>query len=431
MTSEIKVQLLLTGNELMSGVTTDTNSVRFADALAKIGMSISRRVTIGDKLESLVKEIQNQSSQSDVLIVNGGLGPTIDDLSAEALSKAFNLAIKTHPDALEHVKAWCDRLNTQLNNANLKQTLLPEGVELLANPIGSAVGFYIEKNDCLILFTPGVPSELDAMLEVAILPLLKKKFPEAQTAFIERIHCFGIGEARFQQKVDDEILNWPKEIELSFRAGAPTLEIKLTSFSLEHENLKQQCKQKIYQLFGDYIVSEGETSLAQAVVELLKEKQKHITFAESCTGGKMASMVTEVSGASEVFEAGFITYSNHIKHKIIQVKTETLKQYGAVSEAVALEMLLGALDQSAADYGVAVSGIAGPTGGSKDKPVGTVCIAWGSKNKFHTTTFLIPRSRQMFQLMVAATGLDLIRRELLNIQTPPNYFGRKVIQSGD
>ncbi len=415
----------------MSGVTTDTNSVRFANALAKVGMSISRKVTIGDSLSSLVEEIKQQSSQSDVLIVNGGLGPTVDDLSAEALAKTFNLPLVTHQAALEHVTTWCERLNTQLNDANLKQTLLPEGVELLANPIGSAVGFYIEKNDCLIMFTPGVPSELEAMLDVAILPLLKKKFPKARAANIERIHCFGIGEARFQQKVDDEIKDWPEEIELSFRAGAPTLEIKLTSFSLEHEKLKQQCKQKLYDLFGDYIVSEGETSLAQAVVELLKQKQKHITFAESCTGGKMASLLTEVSGASEVFEAGFVTYSNDIKHKIIQVKTETLEKHGAVSEQVALEMLLGALTQSGSDYGVAVSGIAGPNGGSKEKPVGTVCIAWGSENKHHTTTLLMPRSRLMFQLMVAATGLDLIRRELLNIQTPPQYFGRKVIQSGD
>lgn len=411
----------------MSGVTTDTNSVRFADALATIGMSISRKVTVGDDMQLLVKEIREQSQSCEVLIVNGGLGPTRDDLSAEALAQAFQLNIETNQEALNHVKAWCQRLGTELNTANLKQTLLPEGVDILDNPIGSAVGFSIQKNNCLILFTPGVPSELEAMLEQVIIPLLQKKFPDAQSAIIERIHCFGLGEARLQQKVDDEIKDWPKEVELSFRAGAPTLEIKLTTFNKQDAALKQEYKDKLYDLFGDYIVAEGKLGLADTVVNLLKQNNKRITFAESCTGGKIASMLTEVAGASEVFEAGFVTYSNAIKHRVIGVKTETLQNHGAVSEAVATEMLLGALETSGADYGAAVSGIAGPDGGTKDKPVGTVCIAWGSTENHQSTTLLMPRSRQMFQLMVAATALDLIRRQLSSITHPPHYFARKQI----
>jgi len=232
MKTNIRLQLLLTGNEIMSGVTIDTNSVRFANALSQIGMSIYRKVTIGDDLNLLIKEIREQSLESDVLIVNGGLGPTIDDLSAEALSKAFNLPLIQNQEALSHVESWCTRIKTQLNNANIKQAILPEGVEILANPIGSAVGFSIKENDCLILFTPGVPSELEAMLEVSILPKLKESFPNATTAYIDRLHFFGIGEAGFQQKVDDEIKDWPSHIELSFRAGAPTVEIKLTTFSI-------------------------------------------------------------------------------------------------------------------------------------------------------------------------------------------------------
>lgn len=428
MKSKVRLQLLLTGNEIMSGVTTDTNSVRFANALAQIGMSIYRKVTIGDDLNLLIKEIREQSLESDVLIVNGGLGPTIDDLSAEALSKAFDLPLVNNAIALAHVETWCARLKTQLNDANLKQTILPEGVEILANPIGSAVGFSIIKNNCLILFTPGVPSELEAMLEVSILPKLKSTFPNAQTADITRLHFFGIGEAGFQQKVDDEIKNWPATVELSFRAGAPTVEIKLTTYNKEHENDKQHCKQQLLNLFGDYFIGEGEDTLASVLVALLKENNLTITFAESCTGGKMASLLTEVSGASEVFEAGFVTYSNAIKSKIIDVNKDTLKTFGAVSEAVATEMLFGALAKSGADYGVAVSGIAGPNGGSQEKPVGTVCIAWGNNNQYQSTTLLMPRSRSMFQLMVAATGMDLIRRQILNIKNLPRYFGRTTIK---
>jgi nicotinamide-nucleotide amidase len=429
--SEVKVQLLLTGNELMSGVTTDTNSSRFAKSLEKAGMAISRKVTVGDELDLLISEIKNLSKESDLLLVNGGLGPTLDDLSAEALSKAFDLPLQKHPIAFDHVKNWCERLNTKLNDANIKQSILPEGVDILENPIGSALGFYIEKNNCLILFTPGVPSELEAMLDVAVEPLLRKHFPNAKMANIERLHCFGIGEARFQQAVDDKLKDWPEEVELSFRAGAPTLEIKLTTYSEQHQEIKKRCKQNLYELFGDYIVCEGEDTLPSSLVKLLNDKKQKVTFAESCTGGKIASLLTEVAGASDVFEAGFVTYSNDIKNKIIQVKQETLEQFGAVSEQVAKEMLSGALKQSGADIGAAVSGIAGPAGGSEEKPVGTVCIAWGSRNSMQSTTLLMPRSRQMFQLMVAATALDLLRRDLLKIETPPNYFGRRIIQKGN
>jgi nicotinamide-nucleotide amidase len=428
MKKNIRLQLLLTGNEIMSGVTTDTNSVRFANALSKVGMSIYRKITVGDDLELLIKELQTLSLESDVVIVNGGLGPTLDDLSAKALSLAFDLTLVTNQTAFTHVDAWCKRINTQLNDANLKQTILPEGVDILANPIGSAVGFSIVKNDCLIMFTPGVPSELEAMLELSILPKLKNSFPKSQTAYIDRLHFFGIGEAGFQQKVDDEINNWPNTVELSFRAGAPTVEIKLTTFSTKHQENKDYCKKELMRLFGDYFIGEGNDTLASSLVKALKENNSHITFAESCTGGKMASLLTEVSGASDVFEAGFVTYSNDIKTKIIGVKKETLEKYGAVSEAVATEMLLGALSKSGADYGVAVSGIAGPNGGTEEKPVGTVCIAWGSKEENNCTTLLMPRSRSMFQLMVAASGMDLVRRQLLNIKDAPRYFGRTIIK---
>jgi len=425
MPNSIKVQLLLTGNEIMSGVTSDTNSTRMAHALSTLGISIHRKVTVGDDITLLIEALQNQSQNSNVLIVNGGLGPTVDDLSVEAAAKAFDLSIKKHPDAFSHVQNWCKRIHAELNQANLKQSYLPEGADILANSIGSAVGFSLVQNNCLILFTPGVPSELEAMLDNAILPKLKVKFPNITQAYIERLHFFGIGESRFQQTVDDKITDWPEEVTLSFRAGSPTLEVKLTSFHKSHASIKDACRKQLFNLFGDYFITEGNSTLAEALVKLLKENNKRITFAESCTGGKMASLLTEVSGASQVFDAGFVSYSNTIKNQLLNVKLETIEQHGAVSEKVVNEMLLGALKLSQADYGIAVSGIAGPDGGSDEKPIGTVCFAWGSPNDYQSCTFLMPRSRKMFQLMVAATGFDLIRRKICNIEEAPIYFGRK------
>ncbi len=424
----IQAQLLLTGNELMSGVTVDTNSVRFAKALDEIGISIERRVTIGDDMDVLIKELREQSQACDLLIVNGGLGPTLDDLSAEALGKAFDLPIEQHPEAYEHVSTWCERIKTPLNDANLKQCMLPKGVNILANPIGSAVGFSIIKNDCVILFTPGVPYELEVMFEASIIPLLQSAFPNTKNPFIDRLHFFGIGESGFQQKVDDEITDWPNNVELSFRAGTPTVEVKITTFDPSHQADKDYCRKRLMDLFGDFYIAEGENTLASAMVSLLKEKGLSITFAESCTGGKIASMITEVAGASEVFNAGFVTYSNEIKHSMLGVENQLLIDHGAVSEPVAMQMLEGALKNSGADYGIAVSGIAGPGGGSEEKPVGTVCIAWGNLQKKQVRTLLMPRSRSMFQLMVAATGLDLVRRQILGIDSEPRYFGRTLFK---
>lgn len=411
----------------MSGTTADTNSAMMANKLFAIGHTIDRKVTIGDDFDLLVQEINQLSKESDVLIINGGLGPTVDDLTAKALGKASNRNLVEHPEALLHLKSWCKKLGVSLNDANLKQAILPEAIEILENLTGSAVGLKLTHNQCLILCTPGVPSELNTMLDVAVTPIIENSFPNPHKPFIDHLQCFGIGEATFQQKVNDTYPNWPKEVELSFRAGAPCLEIKLTTFRAEDDALKQKCKDDLYHLFGDYFIAEGKQSIAQMLVTLLQLNKKKITFAESCTGGLMASMITEVSGASTVFEAGFVTYSNSIKTSLLGVKTKTLEQFGAVSPQVAQEMLSGALAKSKADYGIAVSGIAGPEGGSEEKPVGTVCIAWGSLEENHQITLLMPRSRKMFQIMVAATGFDLVRRLILNIDSTPRYFARKLI----
>lgn len=418
----MKLHLLLTGNELMSGDTVDSNSSRIAQQLAYCGLRVARKVTVGDDLDVLVKEIKQASEASDILLVNGGLGPTVDDLTPNALALAAGVELQEHPEASEHVKNWCERRGATCNAANMKQAMLPAGAAIVANPVGSAVGFSLEVNDCLVICTPGVPSELAAMLKQAIAPMLQARFPGAGSPSILRLKTFGIGESGLQQRVNDVLPDWPKEVDLGFRAGAPLLEIKLTINDASHAKLRDQCEQQLYELFDDYIIGNDDISLAECVIDLLKKSDAKLTTAESCTGGLIASLITEVAGSSQVFEAGVVSYSNAIKQSVLNVSEADLQRHGAVSETVVKQMALGALAISGADYAIAVSGVAGPDGGSEDKPVGTAWIAWGHKDSIKTRKLYVPVARKLFQTMTAAITLDLIRRELLGIKAESRYF---------
>lgn len=418
------IQLLLTGNEIMSGHTLDSNSSLIAEQLSTVGQAVFRKVTIGDDLAQLTQEITDQSMSSDILIINGGLGPTTDDLTAEAMSAATNTPLKEHAKALSHVTNWCHKRQLQMNEANRKQAILPKGAAIIDNPTGSAVGFSCELNNCLVICTPGVPSELQGMMRESITTMIANRFPDHPAIATHRLQTFGIGESTLQERIRNECPNWPQEVELGFRAGLPLLEIKLTIRNPHHLPQQQACYQHLKNIIGDCIIGDDSASLASAVVSLLQEHQQTLCLAESCTGGQIASAITTVPGASQVFEAGFVTYSNAMKEKMLGVNPKLLIKHGAVSKAVVLAMAQGALTHSEASLGIAVSGIAGPDGGSTEKPVGTVYIAWGKSGKLNTLHLKLNAPRQWFQTMVTAICLDLIRRELLNIKGEPHYLQR-------
>lgn len=418
------VQLLLTGNELMTGDIVDSNSAMIAQQFKELGLDISRKVTIPDDLTLLISEINHLAQNADILIINGGLGPTIDDLTAQALAKATKVELAEHPEALVHITNWCKNRGTPLNAPNLKQAILPQGCEIIANRQGSAVGFKLNHTGCDIYCTPGVPRELQTMLIEQISPDISKTLPSELITDVTRLQVFGLGESSLQKMVDEQLPDWPHCIELGFRAGMPLLEVKLTTNNQEAHNQKHIWQKRLTDILGDHLIAQIDNkplSLAQHVLSTLTEQNLKITTAESCTGGLIASMLTREAGASASFEAGFVTYSNAIKSKILGVPEQLLMKYGAVSQEVVIAMAQGALEQSSADLAIAVSGIAGPDGGSDEKPVGTVWLAWGSKKTLRSLCLLMPLPRSYFQKYVASIGLDLIRRELIKSQETPNY----------
>jgi nicotinamide-nucleotide amidase len=420
-----RVQLLLTGNELMTGDIVDSNSAMMAQLLKELGLEVSRKVTVADDLSLLINEIDYMASTSDILIINGGLGPTVDDLTAKALAQTIGVALDEHPQALAHITQWCQKRGTELNAPNLKQAILPQGCKIIANRSGSAVGFSVCYKGCDIYCTPGVPHELKTMLVEQILPDITQHLPSVLISDITRLQVFGLGESSLQAMIDEQLPNWPADIELGFRAGMPLLEVKLTINTSKGLGLKTLWINELIEVLGDHLIAEIKgkpRSLAEHLLSNLRQSNLKLTTAESCTGGLIASKLTEISGSSSNFEAGYVTYSNEMKTAMLDIPANLFNNEGAVSEAVVIAMAKGALLKSNANLAIAVSGIAGPNGGSEKKPVGTVWLAWGSIDNIKTQCLLLPYNRLQFQHFVAAIGLDLLRRYQQDLTSIPNYI---------
>lgn len=418
----MKISLLLTGNELMTGDTVDSNSAYIAQSLKDVNLTPFIKTVVGDDLELLVASIRDLSLASDVLIVNGGLGPTVDDLTAQALGLAVDAPLVRNEQAFAKLDEWAQRRGFVLTKSNLKQADLPAVCDIIDNPRGSAVGFRCELNGCLILCTPGVPSELKPMVENHLLPLIRAHGDITAVNDITRIRVFGITESGLQDTVNQVFPDWPKEVDLGFRVQMPVIEVKLATIGDSARELNAVWSAKFRQHFSDYVIGDNGIRLTQALNLALLNSGKVLCTAESCTGGLIAAGITSEAGASSVFKAGYVTYSNEAKQRDLGVSEQALESAGAVSEEVVREMVVGALDRSGADIGLSISGIAGPEGGTPAKPVGTVWMAWGSAEKVHARQFYFPTQRLAFQRTAAAIAMDLVRREVLGLPTDVDYF---------
>ncbi len=419
----MKLNLLLTGNELMAGDTIDSNSVMMAEQLAPLGWRIHKKVTVGDDRALLRSEIDQLCEDADVLIINGGLGPTVDDLTAQVLAECSGQPLQEHPQAIAHLKDWCQRRGFAMNASNRKQAMLPADCDIIANARGSAVGILLQHRNCMVLATPGVPSELRQMLSDEILPLLRQRFDSDHIRTL-RLGVFGLGESGIQEQFNRELPHWPSDIDLGFRASMPVLEVKLTARGQDASRQIETWRKPVEALLGDHLLGELPLNLPAVLVAEMKRAGRKLCTAESCTGGLIAAQITSVAGASAVFPGGIVSYSNAMKHSQLGVARDILERCGAVSEEVAMAMARGALRAGSADLALAVTGIAGPGGGSDDKPVGTVWLAWGDAEQLRSLCLQLPFDRQGFQQWVAALGIDLLRRQLLGVNTLPGVVQR-------
>lgn len=381
----MKAEILCVGTELLLGDIVNTNAAFIARELARMGIDLYNQSVVGDNPERLKKALTTVFDRADLVITTGGLGPTFDDLTKETVAAYFGKGMTEDAEALRRIKEYHTVRELPLAPNNLKQAQVPEGATVFQNDNGTAPGMAIEGKGKVVIMLPGPPREMVPMMLNSVVPYLMKY--SGKTIVSHTIHLFGIGESLLEHQLKDYMLAhtnptiapYAKEAEVQLRvtASAATKE--------EADDLIRPVVDEICNMMDKYVYGVDIDSMQNALVKLLKEKNLKIATAESCSGGHVSKRITEIPGSSEVFEYGFITYSNAAKEKLLGVSAETLDTHGAVSEQCALEMAKGARAVSGADIGISVTGIAGPDGGTEEKPVGLVYIAVDSDAYSHVT----------------------------------------------
>ncbi|KFZ36085.1 damage-inducible protein CinA [Shewanella mangrovi] len=416
----MKLEMICTGEEVLSGQIVDTNAAWFANLMMEHGIEVQRRVTVGDRMEDLVAVFQERSLHADIILVNGGLGPTSDDLSAEAMAQAKGEPLVENQEWRAHLEDWFSRNNRVMSANNLKQAWLPASAVMIDNPVGTACGFRVKLNRAWLFFTPGVPFELKHMVNEQFLPFVQQEFGINANVALHKILTFGHGESLLASKL--EPLALPVGMTLGYRSSMPHIEIKL--FARGDEAIAQlpQVAEQVKAALGTAVVAENKATLAEEIHHKLYRSGKTLSAAESCTGGLITSQLVAFAGSSSYLQQGLVTYSNESKVKVLGVKPQTLDDFGAVSIQVVEEMARGARSLLDCDYALATSGIAGPDGGTEEKPVGTVAIALATRNAVYSQMVKISgRSRDLVRSLSAAVAYDMLRRELDNEAVVVDY----------
>jgi nicotinamide-nucleotide amidase len=410
-------EILATGDEIRSGSLIDTNSAYIAEQLEAAGISVRRHSCVGDRFDELVAVLKEIGERSNICIVTGGLGPTTDDLTTEAAAAAAGVNLVLDQRALADIEKFFEQRRRPMSASNKKQAMLPHGAETLYNPIGTAPGFYLKIQKCHFLFLPGVPPEMHRMFSHEVLPRIKKIAGAAlHYCIIQTITTFGLTESATGERVADLPSRFPG-IKLGLRAKFPEIHIKLYLDGENESGMKHSlaaAQKWVVDRIGRHVLSLNGESMQQVVGRLLKENSATLAVAESCTGGRIADWLTDVSGSSDYFLFSAVSYSNDAKVKVLKVPSETLQAFGAVHIETAKAMAEGARRIAGADYAVSTSGIAGPSGGTKDKPVGTVCIGLATPKEVTGRRLYFPFGiRSMNKSIFAMTALDILRRELM------------------
>lgn len=409
------VELVSVGTELLLGNIVNTNARYLSEKCAMLGLSVYYQTTVGDNEERLAEVIKTALNRSDIVILNGGLGPTEDDLTKETCAKVMGLPLVTDQHTEERLKEYYKgRKKEDLPESNWKQAVIPEGAVVFDNGNGTAPGLVVEQNGKTVILVPGPPNELYPMMEKQICPYLQKKNEEVILSQMVKI-C-GFGESKVEEMILD-LIDKQTNPTLATYAKQGEVHLRVTARAATEEEAKKLLKPMVKEIkkrFGEavYTTDEKET-LTDVVVKLLKKHELTVTTAESCTGGLLAGTLVGIPGVSEVFREGFVTYSNKAKRKLLDVSKSTLKKYGAVSAQTAKEMAKGGVFATDADICVAITGLAGPDGATPEKPIGLVYIACYMNDKVHVEEFRFKGDRQKIRERSVVQALDVLRRSIL------------------
>lgn len=410
--------IVTVGTELLRGRIVNTNSAWISQRLTQAGLDVLEHATVGDDLNDIVAVLRRVATHAKVVIITGGLGPTQDDLAREALSEFTGRPLEVDPAAVEHLKAFFAHRGFTFTGNNVKQASRPEGAELMENTCGTAPGLYLEHNGAVFVAVPGPPAEMQEMMERLVLPrLLDSTGHEAAHRPIRRLRLCDVGESTVADCLQD-LMSPGANPSVAPYASPGEVVLELTArgaTEAEAATMLEATEATIRERLQDHVYGVGDENMEAALGRALREAGKTIATAESCTGGLIASRITDVPGASDYFLQGVVSYSNEAKKALLGVPEAMLAEHGAVSEPVARAMAEGVRERAGADYGVSVTGIAGPTGGSDEKPVGLVFMAVSDEAGTVVQKNVWPGTRSQFKARVSQNALNMARKRVLGL----------------
>ena len=410
----MKAAIITIGDEILIGQVIDSNSAWIAQQLHQIGIAVSEIISISDTEEHIVQTLNRV--KEDVVIITGGLGPTNDDLTKKTLTNYFNTRLVFHQEILNHVENLLVGRGIAVNDLNREQAMLPEAAEILPNRNGTASGMWFEKNKQIVISLPGVPFEMKMLIEKEVLSRLIQRF-DIDSIVHKTIMTQGIPESLLAIKIKEWEDNLPKGMKLAYLPRPGVVRLRLSMSGKNKEEIEIQIEkqiEKVKNYIPNAIFGYDDVDLEQVVGDLLKEKNKTLVTAESCTGGNVAKMITSVVGSSQYFLGAIVSYSNQIKIQELSVPAQIIEKEGAVSEEVVRLMAKNIREKYQSDYAIAISGIAGPDGGTEEKPVGTTWIAVASAKKITSKKYLFGEHRGRNVTRASLSALNTLRLLLQN-----------------
>lgn len=412
----MKAEIITIGDEILIGQIVDTNSAWMAEQLNLNGIEVYQITSVHDEHSHIMRAFADAESRADLVLITGGLGPTKDDITKKALCDYFNCAMHLDEATLEHVINLLSKRNVAINQLNRDQALVPALATVLHNANGTAPGMWFERNDTIFVAMPGVPYEMMGIMEDEVLPRLRNN-GKVRSIYHQTVLVYGIPESMLAERIESWETALPPYIKLAYLPNQLMIRLRLSAYGNNMDTLKQEVEHQVTQLeqlIPKHIFGYNNDTISGIAGKLLQKKGAFVATAESCTGGAIAQLFTQVPGSSAYFKGGVVAYSNEVKINLLGVKAETLAAYGAVSCETANEMVLGVKKALGTHYAIATTGIAGPDGGSDEKPVGTVWIAVSGPNGTQAKNYRFHHNRERNIQRSAQTALNMLREMLVS-----------------
>ena len=412
----MKTEIITIGDEILIGQIVDTNSAWMGQQLNLHGIELYQVTSVHDDHDHIIKALANAEKEVDLVLITGGLGPTKDDITKNSLCEYFGTELIYHPEVFEHVQTLLSSRNVTINQLNREQALLPASCTVLHNSAGTASGMWFERNGTIFVSMPGVPFEMEAIMTEEVFPRLAK-LGIMQSIVHKTILTYGLPESMLAEKIEEWESALPGFIHLAYLPSALMVRLRLSAYGTDKAMLETEIGKQVKKLLDivpEYVFGFDDDNLALIIGRMLVKSSKTMAVAESCTGGNIAHFVTFNAGSSAYFKGGVVAYSNEIKTRLLDVPAEMIETYGAVSQKVAEAMAVGAQKALNADFTIATTGIAGPDGGTADKPAGTIWIAVAGPSGVKSAKYLFRHNRERNIIRSTQTALNLLRKLILN-----------------